>query len=146
MLISLTDKTNITKVDHLDQLTFIRQSLHIPIFLECKVAFPDYKKKVYCLIAETWTIFLAIRIIMGLYKAKVYAFKKPCCHIFCSKSWLCNLTVEHHLYFRSASSASSWSEILTHKVPSVQSDWVPIAKMSCISTCSWTSSLLQWHQ
>lgn len=53
MLINLTDKTDMTKVDHLDQLTLMRQSLHIPILLQCKVAFLDYKKKVCCLIAET---------------------------------------------------------------------------------------------
>lgn len=53
MLIYLTDKPNITKVDYLDQLTFIMQSLHIPIFLECKVTLLDYEKKVYRSAAET---------------------------------------------------------------------------------------------
>lgn len=122
MPIRQIDKTDITKVDCLDQVAFVRQSLYVPIFLKCKVVFQGYKEKVYCLIAETWNIFLAIKSNMDLYKAKFYVFKKRCCHIFCNKTWLCSLAVEHHQYFQSNSSAASWHEILTLEVLSLQSN------------------------
>lgn len=47
MLIDLTDKPDTTKVNYLDHLTFIRQSLHIAIFLEC--CYPGLQKESVCL-------------------------------------------------------------------------------------------------
>lgn len=86
----------------------------IPIFLENKVAFLNYKKKVHCVIGETWSICLATRASWVFTKQSFTPSKIPIATYFVAKTdyatWRCRLTC-----IKSNSLASCWATS-THRI------------------------------